>query len=185
MCACIRYESLIQYNNVARNAVKRAQKATVYIIIKIIYDIVRKTNTRRLNIILYIIIYLYNKRLNIQLEYTCVPTISYRIDTAKSKILNIENKKKNNNNENKNFKPNMFIGSPYNILLHGSFAQTLWRQNKNDDKAFSRLPFYCRHWHLPPPPIHIPFRPSSLSPIEQIFTIRHNNNSNNIYIYKP
>lgn len=51
------YESLIQYNNVARNAVKRAQKATVYIINNIIYDIVRKTeDTRRLNI-------LYNVRI--------------------------------------------------------------------------------------------------------------------------
>lgn len=58
MCACIHYESLIQYNNVARNVVERAQKGAVYIIIKIIYDIVRKTNTRRLNITLYIILYL-------------------------------------------------------------------------------------------------------------------------------
>lgn len=79
----------------------------------------------------------------------------------------------------------MFIGSPYNILLYGSFAQTLWRQNKNDDKAFSRLPFYCRHWH--PPPALQPHTHHSdghrYSPIEQIFTIRHNNNNNNIYTY--
>jgi len=80
MCV-VRYESLIQYNNVARNAVKRAQKATVYIIIKIIYDIVRKTNTRRLNIILYIIIiiYLYTENTYGLRLYTFVHSIiSYR-----------------------------------------------------------------------------------------------------------
>lgn len=79
----------------------------------------------------------------------------------------------------------MFIGSPYNIYYYMGVLRKLYgRQNKNDDKAFSRLPFYCRHWHSPPPPpkhTH-PSDGYRYYPIEQIFTIRHNNN-NNIYTY--
>jgi len=70
----------------------------------------------------------------------------------------------------------MFIGSPY-IILYWSFVQTLWRQNKNDDKAFSRLPFYCRLCH---PPVAAPQTDDvAISNTTQIFNIRYNNN---IYI---
>jgi len=79
---------------VARNAVERAQKATVYIIIKIIYDIVRKTNTRRLNTILYVYynINLNNKQGNLQLEYAYVHIniISYRHGQKENVKINID-----------------------------------------------------------------------------------------------
>jgi len=49
----------------------------------------------------------------------------YHRHGKKANIKKLKTKKK----KSKNFKLDMFIRSPY--IIHSSFVQTLWRQNKN------------------------------------------------------